>query len=202
MIDTVPPGGGDGFHLDTDHIEPWNSWVKYQIDSNQDSANSVNFYFLWENPSRLRPALINIDSWLWSSGTCKADVPNHLFDYELATVSVYAVLWLQERWNQPWTSPPLQPGQYQEALSPPIWLEKPFLDKVPSPQVESVFRWCHVRHNGELVPPGGTLVIIPSSSVGWWARNGGGIEADFDSGDFEVFCPFVQIEIVPLQINP
>jgi hypothetical protein len=201
-IGTTPPGGGDGFHLDTYHIEPWNSWVKYKIDSNQNGGNFVNFYFFWENPSRLRPAAINIDAWLWSSGFCKADIPNHWYDYEKAAVSVNAVLGLQEWWNRPITSPPIQLSQVQEAMSPPIVIEKPFSDEVPTPQGEYAFRWCDVRYNEELVPPGGTLVILVSSYVGWEAENGGGIEADFDSGDFEVFCPFVQIQIQPSQIHP
>ena len=41
------------------------------------------------------------------------------------------------------------------------------------------------------------MVIVVSPVIEWTNQNGGGIEADFDTGDFEVMCPFVQLHITP-----
>ena len=64
-------------------------------------------------------------------------------------------------------------------------------------------RRCNLRYNQEFVPPGGGVVIKVGPDISWGLHGGTGIEADFDSGDFGVMCPFVQIQIMsPLTIKP
>jgi hypothetical protein len=59
-----------------------------------------------------------------------------------------------------------------------------------------VFRTAILDINQELVPPQGTVVIQVYPTISW-ENISGGIEVDFDSGDYEVMCPFVQLQIMP-----
>jgi hypothetical protein len=195
MISTYPTPAPD-LSFDEYHIEPWNSWAKFTIDPTASGGNDyVNFYFSWENSSD-QYAVIDVDTWLMLSGSCKVDIPGHWFDTEKAVINIHAELGILEWWNQPPTVPPLsEADQIQPALYLP--LEKGVLGGFISPQSKPVFRTYDLRYNFELVPPGGTVVIVVGPAIAWANENGGGIEADFDTGDVQIMCPFVQLHITP-----
>jgi hypothetical protein len=191
-----PTGPAIDLSFDESHIEPWNSWAKFTIDSTGSlGGDVVNFFFSWENSSD-QYVVIDVDSWLMLNGSCKLDIPGHLFDYELASMEILLNLSLQEWWNQPPTTPPFEELQSYELLKN-FALEKPVFGGFISPQSRAVFRTVDLRYNFELVPPGGTVIIAVGPSITWENDGGGGIEADFDTGDFEVMCPFVQLHITP-----
>ena len=181
--------------FDDYRIEPWNSWAKFKIDSTNSATDTVNFYFLWQNSSD-QYVVINVDSWLMLAGACRVDIPGHWYEYEYSSINnIYAQLSLLEWWNQPPTTPAAQADQIQEVLSFPLFIEKGVLGSFLSPQSEGVFRTRDLRYNVELVPPQGVVVIEVGASIRFQNDNGG-VEADFDSGSFQVMCPFVQIQIM------
>ena len=153
----------------------------------------IIFYFLWEN-STDKDVVINVDSWLMLNGYGQVNIPGNWFDDELASMSISGSLGLLEWWNQPPTSPPMQPDQFQTPVI--LTLQKGLLGSFITPWGQRVFRTLDLQFNSEVVPPQGSLVIAVGPLIAIQNWGGGSDEADFDSGDFEVMCPFVRIQIL------
>jgi len=181
---TSPPGlvwGGS-------QIEPWNSWAKFRIDSTAAYGEAeIRFYFLWESSSD-QLVVFNASSWLMFSGYCQVDIQGHWWETEWSGIEISAELGLME--------PP--PGIAKPSDSENVFdlnLDKPSFGSYISPWGERVFRTAVLEADGALVIPQGWVVIMVSALL-QWGSSSGGIEADFNSGDFEVMCPFVEIQVV------
>ena len=117
--------------FDDYHIEPWNSWAKFKFNSQGGlGLQEIIFYFLWEN-STDKDVVINVDSWLMLNGYGQVNIPGNWFDDELASMSISGSLGLLEWWNQPPTSPPMQPDQFQTTVN--LTLQKGFLGSFITP---------------------------------------------------------------------
>lgn len=213
-----PSTGSSDLFFDNYQIEPWNSWAKFKVDSTSEVAGAgIDFYFFWENASK-NSVLINVDSWLMLNGYGRIDFPEH-WNWEYSLIKIAAYLSLLEWWNQPPTGPASQAGQVEQVLEISDYFSGgPIFTFMPQPFAQPVAAtwWGHgwgegvsqshnLRYNLELVPPGGQVVIKVGPDISWINHGGAGIEADFDSGNFEVICPFVQIQIMrpgPLTIKP
>jgi hypothetical protein len=199
--------------LDSYQIEPWNSWAKFKVDSTSEvDLAGIEFYFFWENRSK-DAVLINVDTWLMLNGYGRIDFPEH-WNWEFSDITIIALLSLLEGWNQPPTTPAIQADQHQKVLEiaddfegGPLFT---FMPSVPGATWwghgwgEGVSQTCNLRYNQELVPPGAGVVIKVGAEISWINHGGAGIEADFNSGDYQVMCPFLQIQIMnpgPLTIK-
>ena len=195
--------------LDTYQIEPWNSWAKFKVDSTSEvDAVEVDFYFFWENKTK-NPVLIDVSTQLMLNGYGRTDIPQHWGDWEFSLIRIGAHLSLVEGWNQPPTSPARQASQVQKALEVSVEYSS---DPFPLPfsfmtHSEGSSWWGHgfgegvsqsygLAYNKELVPPGGGVVIKVGPDIGWINHGNAGIEADFNSGDFQIMCPFVQVDVM------
>jgi hypothetical protein len=122
------------------------------------------------------------------SGYCQVDIQGHWWETEWSGIEISAELGLME--------PP--PGIAKPSDSENVFdlnLDKPSFGSYISPWGERVFRTAVLEADGALVIPQGWVVIMVSALL-QWGSSSGGIEADFNSGDFEVMCPFVEIQVV------
>jgi hypothetical protein len=189
------PKHHDDLFFDTHNIESWNSWAKVKVQSKAsgyDDLGEVNFYFFWENTSDSYAA-INIDTWLMLNGYLEAEVPGSWFGLSPSDIGAAAYLNILEWWNNPPTSPPDGPNgeQYQDVAYVGIY-QGTFPNPVTSRSTR-VFRTTDLSHQMELVPPHGSVVFEVGANMGY-ENDSGSTMADFDSGDYEVMCPFLQIQ--------
>jgi len=189
------PKHHDDLLFDTYNIESWNSWAKVKVQSKAtgyEDLGEVNFYFFWENTSDSYAA-INVDTWLMLNGYLEAEIPGSWFSLSPSDIGVAAYLNILEWWNNPPTSPPDGPSgqQYQDVAYVGVY-QGTFPDPVTSRSTR-VFRTCDLSHDMELVPPHGSVVFEVGAGISYENRSGS-TTADFDSGDYEVMCPFLQIQ--------
>jgi hypothetical protein len=194
MISTSPFPGPPDFSIDQTGSEPWNSWAKFMVDSKGNGQVDVIFSFSWENSSN-QNVTIDVKTWLNFNGLCRVDIPQHRFDTEEAGITLDAELSLLEWWHQPPTQPPKEVTQSTNVVH--LDLYKGFWQDSVSPQGQTVSYIYELRYDGELVPPGGVLEIDVHSPISWTTSGGGGVLGDFDTGDFGLRCPFVELRIWP-----
>jgi hypothetical protein len=127
------------------------------------------------------------------NGYLEAEIPGSWFSLSPSDIGVAAYLNILEWWNNPPTSPPDGPSgqQYQDVAYVGVY-QGTFPDPVTSRSTR-VFRTCDLSHDMELVPPHGSVVFEVGAGISYENRSGS-TTADFDSGDYEVMCPFLQIQ--------
>jgi hypothetical protein len=197
---TIEPTSG--ITLNNSIITPWNSLAKISFhDSNEGGAwledigtDELTFWFNWENLTD-GYALVNVHGFLLLNGFCTANSQGGFWDVDRsASLSLDANLNLLEWWNQPATTPLPQANQSQPALrleadSSGWWADD-------DTEYALVFRGYDLSYELLAVPPGGTLLIGVALSISF-DLNDAAVVVDFASGEFEVMCPFVYLNILP-----
>jgi hypothetical protein len=191
-----------GLYFEDPHYEPWNSSIKVKFRSSagpdwpgQSSREEVSFYFFWVNPTDYY-AVVNIEASLVLNGHCQAGAEWGFLSGGRSTLVVGAELRLVEWWNQPPTLPMHQSDQYQEVVSIDVYGGDIFNPGEIDP--EEVFSSYDLRYNAFLIPQRQTAVFEAAVSFGSGNQDGWA-EADFASGDFEILCPFILIQILTPQ---
>jgi hypothetical protein len=187
------------------HIEPGNSWAKFRFthSGNPYAAYNPNwiytffsgfrFYFLWTNP-RDTYTVINVGSTLTLNGYCETSSEGMWYGgARYSGLKMFASLTPHEWWKQPPT--PLYARPYPQVVdlstSTGGWFEE---DASDSAAVSEVY-WR--GYNLMLVPPRAVAGFeVMCSFEGTTGADSGLIEVDFASGDFEIMCPGVYLQMV------
>ena len=197
--------GTEGSSLRYDgHIEAGNSWAKIAtyFDSDDDFLNydEVDFYFFWQNDGDT-DVVVNVRSmlrvdgilhawadagWLWSPWP-GANTFGH------STAYAQARLTLLQWWDQPPTRPLPQADQVNDVESLSVSGGWQLLGKPGRHETEMVSDIPHLAYDTFRVPAGAVAVFEVGLRAGFGGYNGGG-SADFETGDFRVVCPYVQLE--------
>ena len=181
------------FILDSSQVAPLDSWGKFKIASETTGTDVLSFYFLWTNPSD-KYAVINVDGFLIFNGNWNAGQNGGLFAGDsYGDLEITANLRLYEWWNQPPTQPTVQPDQTIEVLN--VSNDQDSWDNLGEVDAGAVFRGHDLKYGLFVMPPQGSVVIEVAATIQYWCQNGG-ISVDFESGDFEIACPFVSIAIL------
>jgi hypothetical protein len=183
--------------LEASEIVPANSWAKFRarIGTNRSFFGDVKFYYLWDNPND-KFAVINADGYSIFHGTAFVGVGGGNFPANRsASVRLTATLQIFEWWNQPPTSPFVQPDQSAEILN--LRVSAGGFFEVGAIDLRNVFRGSDLRHTLMLVPPRGVVVfaVTTAASMGTGQDNGLA-EIDFASGEFMVGSPAVLVTVL------
>lgn len=166
---------------------PFGSWAKFKFSTSQSATQKVGFYFYWSNPYN-DYAVINAATFFSAVGHLKAHAP---WGASTSTGDVYAYVDLN------------------------LWLGWP--TAVTSSNSDSVFLdaigaygsfWTGGETSGASISAGESLYAtqfaVPLGAVAVFEvaieldcdEDGGDIEADFESGDFQIACPVVVISLL------
>jgi len=179
------------------HIQPWNNTAKVSAQWRDSGGNeNLRFIFVWENPSD-RWAIVNVESALALNGTVDEFEEGGIFSGSVSNLSVDVRLNVWEWWNQPPTSPFPQATQSQHVLSLSA-SGGGFLSSLGGGTVES----ASIQGNFDLsrrlflLPPNGVAVFEATLLFSYNNFDGGMIQVNFASGDFQVMCPALVIAIL------
>jgi hypothetical protein len=176
------------------HTEPFNSFAKFRLDSAKSSGyEALNFYYVFVNPSD-RFSLVNVHGFFALKGLCRAGANGGFWPGDrYASLSINVRLNVLEWWNQPPAQPPFQTDQQQLAatLTATAYdFGDPWDIEVPD-----VFRGYDLSYSQFIIPPRETAVFEPTVAVNYGTSDGV-VNLDFASGDFQVLCPFVTVDIL------
>lgn len=166
-------------------IAPSNSYARFfvgPIPEDDDFYGNVSFYYSWSNPKN-KFAVINVNGYIIFNFFCVVGalggltpLPRSRFGH----VEVYGQLNILEYWNQPPTSPLIQPDQVVEAVRLSCSGNWGCVDS------KHVFRGYDLSHNLMVVPPSGIVLFRVTASVGCVTGVDGFVKVDFgrqrDSG--------------------
>jgi hypothetical protein len=175
--------------FESSEIKPAGSWAKFRVDSSDDGAAEMSFYYLWENDTD-KYTVINVNGYLVLSGHVRVHSGGGFFaDNRHSSVTVDANLHFLEWWNQP----PTQQTASQEALRVSTSSGDMFDDG--SSNAGSIFRGFDVSHTARIVPPRGVVVLEMAAGVRY-SNHEGTVAVDFASGDFQAISPAVLVTIL------
>jgi hypothetical protein len=183
-----------GLEFMDSHYEPWNSWGKVKGRYDDSSYEELSFYFLWENPADTY-AVIDSDSWLMAHGHLFAGADGGFWaGNRYASVDASAKLYVWQWWTQPPTQ--LPPGADQ--VQPYAYIRAYGGDMFDVGDVEAVdvFRTRDLQQHLMLVPPHSAVVFEVALALNIGVGDDSNAEVDFASGDFEVLCPFVMVDLL------
>lgn len=179
------------------HIVPWNSSAKVRGEWDtpyaDNGSDELSFIFAWENPSQ-KDAVVNVDAPLILNGYCDAYASGGLWAYNLVFLGIDASLDILEWWNQPPTSPPSQAGQMAHAATVFAFAHGIYVGG--DPEAAGVQGYYNLNYNLLVVPPRSVIVFSVSLVVNHTIEGDGQARVDFASGDFEVVCPDVLLQIL------
>lgn len=187
----------NGLELIDSHIQPWNNTAKLNAQWQDISGiENLRFIFVWENPSDSW-TIVNVESNLVLNGSCDEFEEGGILSGSVSNLSVDARLNVWEWWNQPPTSPFPQPTQSQHVLSLTA-SGGGFLSGLGGGTVESasVGGSFDLSRSLFLLPPNGVAVFETTLEFSYSNFDGGMVQINFASGDFEVMCPAVVIAIL------
>lgn len=182
----------DGISMSSSLFAPWNNVAKiggeWNTPHSNDGSDDLSFIFVWENPNE-HPVVLNVESYLSINGYC--DVLADAGDNN-STLSLIAELGILEWWNNPPTAPTGQRAQFDYIAF--LSADGGGIFGVGDYESTGVGGSFDVGYRDFLVPAGGVAVFEVTLAIGHWT-NGGFIEVDFTSGDFEVVCPAVVLSV-------
>jgi hypothetical protein len=182
-------------------LAPWNNIAKINAEWNtpypDNGFDDLSFVYVWENPSE-RPVVVNVESYLMLNGFCDAFAeggpgPRSFWGDKYTDLDVGVDLNVFEYWNNPPTSPSGQAGQAEYALR--LSADGGGIFGLGGYDSGAVIGTFDVIYKMFLVPPKGVAVFEIVLDV-FHRTEGGYIELDFASGDFEIMCPAVVIAIL------
>ena len=195
-----------GMAMDDWHVEPWNSWAKVrtmQPSFRGDGSLALSFYHVWQNPGDA-PILADAHSYLVLNGGAFVSADGGIFPDKDRRVdlSIDVAFHPMEWWNQPPTTPPLQPDQSQNVMTLHAaddgWLG------FGNEQEKDVFRGYDLNYRSWGIPPKATVVFETSLSVTFSnPSDSGHFLADFSGsrGQYSVMSAAVLLAISPRAIQ-
>ena len=177
------------FNLSDSASVPFGSWAKFNFATSQPSgAEAVSFYFLWESPFT-DFAVINATTSFSATGYLQAHAP-WTFDNNQSAVSAYAefTVWI----GFPNGSPAAASASF-------------FLDAIGAlgnilgsdTRGSSVSSGLGMSNTMVAIPPRANVFFEVALVLNYEVEHGGGnIDADFNTGDFEIACPAVVYSIL------
>ena len=185
--------------LKASQIEPWNSWAKASDVVMRDLFNDwddVSFFYLWQNETG-SDVVVNASTLLVAYGFCEASAPPLI--WATATLNLSAMLWVYEWWNQP---PTMLMSQDDGFLNLSVTGSiDPFADfSIDSTQVSYP---ANLGYQNFWIPRDGVAVFEVDLRIWFYmVYSGGRDEADFDSGDYQIICPYLRLDMfTPLPSN-
>jgi len=187
------------FLLSDSAAVPFGSWAKFTFSSSQPSGEQrVSFYFLWESPFS-DYAVINATTSFSATGFLKAHAPWTFWDNQsyVSAVADFAV-WI----GFPDGAPP--------AAATPFFLDDigalGQLATGPDTEGSALSAGLTMSNTMVAIPPQSAVFFEVALVLDYEVDHGGGyIEADFESGDFNIACPVVVYSILnrpPLPVHP
>jgi hypothetical protein len=165
---------------------PFGSWAKFNfsMSASQSGSQTVGFYFYWGNPYNDDYAVINVATSMSATGYLRAHAPGGLWT-SANEVDAYADLILSFTGSDA----TLTYGS-----------EVAFLGSIGAygdlfgGETEGISVSSGVNLSTTLfaIPPS-TVAVFEVTLVVDYANRGGDIEADFESGDFQIVCPDVMV---------
>jgi hypothetical protein len=182
------------------HPAPWNNVAKISAEWNtpypDNGFDNVSFLFAWENP-RDTATVVNVESYLMLNGFCDALAESGLnpdtWGHHTTTVGLTIELGIFEWWNNPPTSPSGQVGQFASAIG--LFADGGGAFGVGEYVWSGASGTYDVNYRSFLIPPRGVALFEVTLLIGHWT-DGGFIDVDFTSGDFEIMCPAVVMAIL------
>lgn len=181
-------------------LAPWNNVAKINAEWNtpypDNGWDDLSFVFVWENPSD-RDAVVNVESYLLLNGFCdvlaEGGPGRVIWGQKYSDLDISVGLNILEYWNNPPTVPSGQNGQYEYAVR--LHAHGGGIFGLGDYESSGVNGSYDVIYRMFLIPPKGVAVFEVTLSIDHWT-DGGFIEVDFATGDFEVMCPAVVIAIL------
>jgi hypothetical protein len=165
---------------------PFGSWAKFNfsMSTSQSGSQNVSFYFYWRNPYK-DYALINVATFMSATGYLRAHAP-WAVGTSVNEVDAYADL-------IPWFGLPDTTTTFGSEVA--------FLGSIGAygnifggdTEGVSISSGVSLSSSGYAVAPSTTAVFEVTLVVDYDNRGGGDIEADFESGDFQIACPAVVV---------
>lgn len=179
---------------------PWNNVAKIEGEWDtpypDNGFDDLSFIFVWENPAD-EPVVVNVESYLVLNGFCdvlaEAGRDPGTWGSHASTVGFTTELVVFEYWNNPPTTPSGQFGQF--SAGPGIYADGGGLFGLGDYESLAVGGAYDVTYRMFLIPPKGVAVFEVALMIGHWT-NGGYIEVDFGSRDFEIMCPALLMAVV------
>ena len=164
---------------------PFGSWAKFNfsMSASQSGSQTVSFYFYWPNPYK-DYAVINAATFMSATGYLRAHAPWGIGTSANA-VDAYADL-------IPWFGLPDATVTFGSEVA--------FLGSIGAyggifgddTEGVSISSGVSLSSSGYAVPPNTTAAFEVTLVVDY-ANGGGDVEADFESGDFQIACPAVVV---------
>jgi hypothetical protein len=169
--------------------DPAYSWAKFRFATSQTSgAQRFSFYYYWVNPSS-EYAVIDASTQLLANGYLKADAP-WTFGVNTSSVAAYTTLNL-------WRGLPDQGASLQHAselVGEARALSFTLVGGETSGRAISMA--APILSSHLFVVPPGDLVVFEVALRLDYENDGGNIEADFESGDFNILCKMVEVSLL------
>jgi hypothetical protein len=188
-------------NLVSQHATPWNTVAKINAEWStlypDNGSDNVSFVFVWENPSEAF-RVVNVESYLMVHGFCAVMAeggpgPRSFWGDKYTDVDVAVELNILEYWNNPPTVLSGRPGQSQYALR--LSADGGGIFGLGEYDASGVSGSYDVFYRMFLVPPQGVAVFEVALDI-FHRTDGGFIEIDFASGDFEIMCPAVVMAVL------
>jgi hypothetical protein len=191
-----------GMELLDSNLIPYGSFGKISVDPDSSGSTELGFYFLWENPTK-QSVVINVYGYLAFNGLISAwgiEEPDQMSsDHHLecsgsGSMGIDAYLRTYRWWDQPPTEPLPEPDQFKhvDAVSD--------LDiNVGCGASKNVVQGVDPRYTlFQVIPSPNGVAVIEVAAHFYYQANSTDAKssADFNSGDFQIMCPYVLIEVV------
>jgi hypothetical protein len=165
---------------------PFGSWAKFKFKTSQSVIQNVGFYFYWPNPYK-DYAVINVATFMSATGYLRVHAPWTFFG-AVNSIDAYADLIPWFRW------PDFTFTFDSEVVLNGIMANG---DAFGS-DTEGVSVSSGVNLNSTLftVPPSTVAIFEVALKLDCLFDDGGDIEADFESGDFQIACPAVVLSLL------
>jgi len=166
---------------------PFGSWAKFDFKTSQSVTQKVGFYFYWVNPYT-DYAVINAATFMSASGHLRAHAPWGL-GVNTSQVEADALLNLWFGWPTGVTSSTFA-SAYLGATGA---FSQTFLGS--DTQATSISSGASLSTTMFAVPPGDVVVFEVALAL-YCDNDSGNIDADFESGDFQIACPVVVFSLL------
>jgi hypothetical protein len=168
---------------------PFNSWAKFKFRTSQSRGDQkIGFYFYWVNRYS-DYAVINAATFMSATGHLKSHAPYPIGGVNSSEVRVNALFSLWQGWPTGLTSTTSDSAYLGRSAALRFFLLGP--DREGSSVSSGVG-----LHTGLFAVAPSDVVIFEVALDIYFDNDSGNIEADFESGDFQIACPVVVFSLL------
>jgi hypothetical protein len=179
-------GSMSGIDISDSVAVPFGSWAKFKFSTSQSGTQKVAFYFYWTNPFQ-EYAVINAATDMEAAGHLKAHGPWAFFGMNFSSVHATALFSLYG-----------SAGPVAVTAHASAWLGGcGAVGEVIGDDTEGTSILSGVSLNTTMFPvaPGDVVVFEVALALDY-ENDSGDIEADFETGDFQIACPVVVFSLL------